>query len=63
MVTFCVSQSSSALQSELEAKCLRVQQLEAYLGGELPKCGVSWREEKQLLLRRSKVRQQGVAKS
>ena len=34
-----------------------MQQLEAFLGGELPKCGVSWREERRLLLDKSKVRQ------
>jgi len=47
----------STLQRELSAQSGRVQQLEAYLGGELPseESGVTWREERDILTTRIRV--------
>ena len=42
-------------QGELEVAKQRMDQLEAYLGGELPDVGVTWREERTALLDRVSV--------
>ena len=42
-------------QGELEVARQRMDQLEAYLGGELPDVGVTWREERTALLDRVSV--------
>ena len=47
----------SSFQRELSAQRRRVQQLEAYLGGELPSegSGLTWREERSTLTTRIRV--------
>ena len=47
----------SSFQSELSAQRRRVQQLEAYLGGELPSegSGLTWKEERNTLTTRIRV--------